>query len=157
MRSYISYIISVLLVFLVYSNCNKDTTCFEEETPPISFLDYNEFPCNSPNAEGKSSISNDYLYGYTFIHDTLEIEFRFDNTCGSMYQDSTRIEDRTIYFALKDTASEHYRCICEHRSISLFDVENTDWIRLILDIKFYAQDEYTACLDTVLSLHQALQ
>ena len=36
MSRYISYTISALLIFLVYSNCKKDTTSFEQETPAIS-------------------------------------------------------------------------------------------------------------------------
>ena len=154
MRRFVSYIISVLLIFLFYSNCNRDSTSSEEKIDAVSYLNHYEFPCNSPNTEGKSSVRDDYLYGYTFIDDTLEIEFRFDDTCGSMYEDSTTIDDRMIYIALKDTASVHYRCICEHRSRFLFGVGDTGWIRLILDIKAYAQDEYTTCVDTVLSLNQ---
>ena len=83
----------------------------------------------------------------------MELDFRFYNTCNSAYQESTMINDNTVYIALKDTASAHARCRCLQRNMLWYNIKNTEIIRIILDIKFYAHDDYTPCVDTLLALY----
>jgi len=137
----------LFLIFIVFSNCDIDKNQHTE------FLSFEDFVCGSGNKVANESINDDFLYDWQLEGNKLKLDFRFDAVCNSAYSDDVITENNSIHIFLDDTASVHARCICPHQSIFLFLIEDVDDIRLILDIKFYASDEFTTCVDTLLKLH----
>ena len=137
----------LFLIFIVFSNCGID------KNQHTDFLSFEDFVCGSGNKVAKVSTNNDYLYDWQLDGNKLKLDFRFRPVCGSAYGDSVISGDKTIHIFLADTASIHARCICEHQSIFWFSIEDVESIGLTLDIKFYASDDYTTCVDTLIILY----
>ena len=140
-------LIMLFLIFAVFSNCGI------EKNQHLCFISFEDFVCGSANKVAEEFTTNDYLYDWQLVGNKLKLDFRFRPVCGSAYGDSVISGDKTIHIFLADTASIHARCICEHQSIFWFSIEDVESIRLTLDIKFYASDDYTTCVDTLLQLY----
>jgi len=138
----------LFLIFIVFSNCNID------KNQHTDFLSFEDFVCGSSNKVADISINNDdYLYDWQLVGNILNLDFRFDAVCLSAYSSDVIAENDSIHIFLEDTASVHARCICLHKSIFRFSIEDVPEIRLVLDIKFYAFDEFTTCVDTLLHIY----
>ncbi len=137
----------LFLLFIVFSNCDID------KNQHADFLSFEDFVCGSSNKATKVSINDDFLYDWQLDGNKLKLDFRFSPVCGSAYAERVIIGNNTIHIFLDDTASIHARCICEHKSIFRFSIEDVDNIKLILDIKFYTSDKFITCVDTLLQLH----
>ena len=149
MRNIHSYypLLILFLIIVAFSNCNVD------KNQQTDFLSFEDFICGSDNKVTDSSINDDFLYDWQLVGNVLNLDFRFDTVCLSAYSSDVIAENDSIHIFLEDTASVHARCICPHKSIFRFYIEDVPEIRLVLDIKFYASDEFTTCVDTLLQLH----
>jgi len=150
MKNYL--IVLLAIISLLFTTCQNELISTDDELNSITYVNCIDVPCHSPNTLNKSLSSDDYLHGYSYTNDTLRIDFKFENTCSSAYKDSTSINENNIYISLEDTSRWHARCICSHESYFWYHIENIDKINLILDIKFYAQDNFITCVDTLLNL-----
>ena len=137
---------SFLFLLLFFSNCGMGN----DQT--LEFLSFEDIVCGSQNKLTKAMATNDYLYEWQYEGNRLNLDFRFRTLCNSAFRDSVIIWDKTIHILLEDTAKWHARCVCEHQSVFLFSIEDIESIKLMLDIKFAASEDYEACLDTVLIL-----
>ena len=152
MKSIISVFFICATCLLFFSKCENEITSDDKNEPGIQFISCVDVPCPSPGSIPKIISSSDYLYGYSYKDDILKIEFKFTNTCGSAYEDSTSINGSLIYISLNDTSQWHARCSCLHESTFWYNVVNTSNINLVLDIKSYTSDNFITCVDTVLKL-----
>ncbi len=160
MRRLIYYFSTPLLIILIciFASCDNyqeqmdsltPTDPLIEIDPPVKNYTFYDYGCPD-QVLGKTLQTGNYLYEWEVNNDLLNLDFRFINTCGSIYMDSVLFMQDTISICLTDTARSHARCICEHQCQFEFLVEGMDHIPLLMEIKFYAQDVYTACVDTLL-------
>jgi hypothetical protein len=137
----------LFFVFIVFSSCKID------KNQHTDFLSFEDFACYLSNKVTDISNSDDFLYDWQLVGNLLNLDFRFDAVCLSAYSNNVITENNSIHIFLEDTASVHARCTCPHRSIFRFSLGDVDYIKLILDIKFYGSDDFTTCVDTLLQLH----
>lgn len=139
----------LIILVCILSNCDNQQGPLDNQQDLLhEYLSFNDMVCDG--LFGKSLQGNYFLHDWFLNDDILSLDFRFNNTCGSAYQNSVSIMQDTISICLTDTARVHARCVCEHQCQFQFRVEGLDDIRLLMEIKFYAQDNYISCVDTLL-------
>jgi len=140
--------VSFIIFLGLLIGCNNPVAESEQDV----YVNHVQFPCGIPRVVDSTVDSEDFLYDHYLTGDGLFFDFRFNCVCSSMFQDSVVVQGNNIFIALKDTATVHARCICEHQSVFQFDYMDYETIHLELWVQFYTQDNYIECVDTTLSI-----
>jgi hypothetical protein len=147
----IKYIFLLTLISLMILYCDQNTTTQVPDTRDIYYLSFVDVPCYE-GASYRILSQDSILNNWELRGDTLHLDCKWLSNCASAYKDSVSIANRAIAIFLTDTATWHARCMCPHTSMFIFKIENTDYINLRLQTRWYVSNEYTTILDTLLNL-----
>ncbi len=138
------------ITLLNASNCDKSAILPNEEI--IGQYEFTDFPCTTANAGrelfGKQNAS--FLDSTVYENGVLHLYFGFGSVCGSAFKDSALVDNERLMLFLSDTSTTHARCPCDHNCEFALALQQKEKFDLTLSIKFYAQNTFTTCLDTML-------
>ena len=134
-----------LMILLSCSGTNDP-----EVADKLSLIDYLDRSCSVriPTKSMKQS----YVDSWSLSNDTLSLIIRFQNTCNSKYSEDINIVGNNLHILLTDTSTQHGRCTCDHASICIVQVLDGNQVNIDFDVKFYAQENFTNCIDTLLTI-----
>lgn len=143
-----------LLIFSIIA-CNKNSGIVNSNNSEWKFLKYDAKRCPDeipPDlAKEQDFVGNpNYLNFWKYQNDTLLLDFYFEVTCFSAFEDSIALESEKISIFLDDTSSVHARCLCNYECQFRFLIPQLEQFQLQLNIKFFGSENYESCLDTLI-------
>lgn len=139
---------SILFLMVILLSCTGTNNSEVEDQ--LSLMTYEDQPCVT--TKRSKIVKQNYLDSWVLNNDTLKLVFKFQNSCGSAYSEYIDISGHDLHITLTDTATQHARCVCEHTSICRVHILEGSQVGINLDIKFYAQNNYSNCLDTLITI-----
>jgi hypothetical protein len=137
----------ILLAILSFIGCSKENSNSTQNEQ--SSIIYKEVPCHGEGL-AKDNSEETVKLSWSLNNSKLNILLKYMVTCGSAFKDSTTYSGNILSINVKDTSSQHAKCICEHGAQVEMNIGSEKQIRIMFSTMGYSQHKYSLELDTLL-------